>query len=328
MKLALMLPAIPDESWDLALQMGVTQAITKLTSNLTGGAPPPYVFETLMRAKSRFEEAGFMLAGLEGDQFDMSRIKFGHEGREEDAERYRQMLTNMGALGINLLCYNFMAGFGWYRTSGAALERGGALSSRFRASDLQDVPLTEHGEISRERMWQNYEWFLQQVLPTAEEAGVRMGLHPCDPPVASLRGIGRIFTSAKALRRALSLSDSPSHALTLCLGTMTSAGENVCELIDEFAGSRRVAFVHFRDVRGTPDDFQETFHDNGPTDMAEVIELLKANGFDGPIRSDHVPAMAGESVNHFGTGAMSVGYSKLGTLFAVGYMRGILDTIG
>ena len=121
-----------------------------------------------------------------------------------------------------------------------------------------------------------------------------MGLHPDDPPVSPLQGIARIFTSPDAVRKALSLSDSPSHGLTFCQGTYVTMGAPVAELVREWKD--RIFFVHQRDVAGTAENFHETFHDNGPTDMAAMLRVYKEVGFDGPLRSDHVPTMAGVAV--------------------------------
>jgi mannonate dehydratase len=301
----------------LVRQMGVRYAIAKLAPDLTGNATPDD-FAALQEAKNRFAEAGFDLIGLEGDQFDMNRIKLGLDGRDDDLERYKQMLQNMGELNINLLCYNFMAGIGWYRTQTDVRERGDALVSSFDAEVASTLPLTEWGNVPETQIWANYEYFIQRVLPVAERAGVRMALHPDDPPVSPLRGIGRIFTNADGVRWALSLSDSPAHGLTFCQGTYTTMGEDVPALIQEWQD--RIRFVHIRDVAGTREAFRETFHDNGPTDMAALLRCYQKIGFAGPLRSDHVPTMAGEDNTHFG-------YGMLGNLFGIGYIKGIMDTL-
>lgn len=301
----------------LVQQMGVRYAIAKLAPDLTG-ALPIYDFQALKLAKDRFAEADFALTGLEGDQFDMTRIKFGLAGRDEDLERYGRMLENMGRLGINLLCYNFMAGVGWYRTQTDVPERGGALVSSFDAEYARSLPLTEFGEVSEAQIWANYAYFMERVLPIAERSGVQMALHPDDPPVSPLRGIGRIFTTANGVRRALALSDSPAHGLTFCQGTYTTMGEDVPALIREWKD--RIRFVHIRDVVGTRDHFHETFHDNGPTNMPAMLRCYQEIGFAGPLRSDHVPTMAGEDNTH-------AGYGMLGNLFGIGYIKGIIDAL-
>lgn len=310
----------PDTSWSLVKQMGVTRAIAKLAPEITGHLPP-WDIDSLNNSKKIFRDHGLELIGLEGDQFDMNRIKFGLEGADEDIARYKKMLMNMGELGIHLLCYNFMAGIGWYRTRFDVEERGGAMVSAFDLREAKQLPYTSFGQISAQQIWKNYCGFVNEVIPVAEKAGVKMALHPDDPPIESLRGIGRIFTSASAIREALTLSDSPSHGITFCLGTYSTMGENVISLIEEFGSRNRIHFMHIRDVIGNRESFRETFHDNGSTDLVAVFNALKSVGFAGPLRSDHVPTMAGEkNVQH--------GYGMLGNLFGIGYLKGIIDAVG
>ncbi len=314
MILADFLPAKPDRSWDLARQMGVKHAICKCAPELTGLSAPDDR-DSLCAIQRRFAEAGLRLYGLEGDQFDMRRIKLGQPGCDEDLERYRRMLANMGELGIPLLCYNFMAVIGWYRTDLAVALRGGALGSGFSAAAAARQPLVAEGErISHERLWDNYAYFIRAVLPAAQDAGVVMGLHPDDPPVPWLRGVGRIFTSPAAIDRALALSDSPSHQLTFCQATYAAMGAEPQALARRWASC--IACVHFRDVAGTAADFREVFHDEGPTDMAAMVRTYGELGVTGPVRVDHVPTMTGEdNAQH--------GYAALGRLFAIGYLKGL-----
>ena len=307
----------PNEKWQLASQMGITHAIAKLAPEITGELPP-WDYASLKHAKETFAANGFMLYGLEGDQFDMNRIKFGLEGRDEDIVLYQQMLKNMGRLGIPLLCYNFMAGIGWYRTATNIKERAGALVSGFDYAVSLQQPLTPFGEVSAAQIWDNYQYFIERVMPVAEAAGVQMALHPDDPPVSPLRGIGRIFIDADGIRKALALSNSASHGLTFCQGTYTTMGEDVEALIHEFGN--RIHFVHIRDIAGSPQLFRETFHDNGPTDMFRMMQAYKSIGFTGVLRSDHVPTMYGESNDH-------PGYEMKGNLFGIGYIKGLLDAL-
>jgi mannonate dehydratase len=310
----------PDEKWQLCKQMGVNHAIAKLAPELTGHLPP-WDFASLQYSKKTFDCFGLSLIGLEGDQFDMSRIKLGLPGRDEDIDKYCTMLENMGKLNINLLCYNFMAGIGWYRTNTMIAERGGALVSGFNLADSQQSGYTDAGEISEETIWENYEYFLKKVMPSAEKAGVKMALHPDDPPVSPLMGIGRIFTNATAIRQALSLSPSPFHGLTFCQGSYVTMGENIFDLIKEFSDLKKIFFVHIRDVVGNRANFHETFHDNGPTDMTAAFLAYKNASYEGPIRSDHVPTMTGD-INE------QHGYAIKGNLFGIGYMKGLMDAIG
>ena len=305
------LPFQPDIRWKLARQAGATHAIVKLAPDLTNGYNPPWDIAVLREAKRRFNEAGFELWALEGDQFDMTRIKLGLPGRDDDIELYQKMLANMGETGILFLCYNFMAGIGWYRNQTNLEERGGAITCGF---DMNEVEPAEE-KISSEQVFENYRYFIERVLPAAEAAGVRMGLHPDDPPIPSLGGYGRFLYNADGYRRAMALSDSPSHGITFCQANFFAMGEDVPALVREWKD--RIGFVHFRDVRGDQTHFVETFHDDGPHDMAALIRVYQEIGFDGVVRTDHAPSMEGEGA--------ATGYQMLGHLFALGYLKGLLD---
>jgi mannonate dehydratase len=325
MRLCMMIPPQIDRRWALARQMGVNAAIAKLAPELTGRLPP-YEFEALESEVARYRAAGFEIIGLEGDQFDMSRIKFGQSGRDEDIERYKRMLQNMGKLGIPLLCYNFMVGIGWFRTSTAIRIRGGARVSLFDAQEAEQQGMTEHGIISRDLVWENYEYFIRHVLPAAEDAGVVMGLHPDDPPVPNLRGIGRIFTSVDAMEKALTLVPSPSGCITFCQGSIKTMGENVEAAARRFAD--KIAFVHIRDVKGTADRFEETFPEDGETDMAAMFRLYRELGLTCPIRPDHAPAMEGDPTHEGEVAGINVGYEANGMIYTVGFMKGLMIANG
>jgi len=318
MKLSLFLPAKPDIKWELGKQMGVNYAITKLHPDLTGMAPPSEI-DTLAQVQKSFQKFGYELYGLESDEFDMSRIKYGLPGRDEDLERYCQMIHNLGELGIPMICYNFMP-TGWFRTSTDVQGRGGAYTSEFSYAVAQRLPLASHGEFTEAQMWDNFTYFLKHVIPVAEKAEVQMALHPDDPPVSPLQGVGRIFTSAEAFRKAFSIVDSPVNGMCFCQATFRTMGEDIQTLAREFGEKKKIFFIHIRDIIGTKERFRETFHDNGSTDMVEMFRIYKEIGFDGPVRPDHAPTMAGEDHTH-------PGYESKGKIFATGYFKGIMDTL-
>ncbi|HLA84464.1 MAG TPA: mannonate dehydratase [Thermoguttaceae bacterium] len=319
MKLALMLPGKRDDKWQLARQMGVRYAITKLHPELTG-MEGPYCRDTLAYFLEQFAQAGLTLYGLESDEFDMQRIKLGQPGRDEDLEKYLRMIRNCGELGVKMICYNFMP-TGWTRTRVDIPERGGALTSGFDYAAARNEPRKTDREYSAEEMWENYRYFAQAVIPEARKAGVQMALHPDDPPVSPLHGVARIFISAQAVREALDLAPGTCHGVAFCQATFKAMGENIEELVMEFGREKKIFFVHFRDIQGTAEHFQETFHDNGPTDMAKMLRLYQDVGFDGPLRPDHTPTMAGENNDQ-------PGYAMLGRLFAVGYIKGLMHALG
>jgi mannonate dehydratase len=332
MKLSLLLKPRQDRSWQLASQIGITEVISKLAPQLTG-IEPPYVKKALELKRLEFAEAGFKLSGLEGDQFDMSRIKEGLAGRDEDLENYCRMIRNAAEAGIELICYNFMAVFGWLRTSTDVPERGGALTTAYRHTDL-DVQNLRIGSISETALWENWHYFIKSVLPTAKKYGVKLALHPDDPPISPLKKVGRIFTSAEAFRKAQAITESiigfekvPTHGITFCQATFKMMGEDIEAVAREFLDKKWIQFIHLRDVRGDKYDFTETFHDNGPTDMVKMLRLYSEAGFKGLIRPDHCPAMAGETHVDEKNDSLRSGYEMQGRLFAVGYLRGIIDSI-
>ncbi len=326
MKLSMLLPPKLDErKWALASQVGIRQVITKAAPELSGKRAP-HDFGALKSIKEDFAKAGFNLYGLEGDQFDMSPVKLGLPGRDEVIEKYRQMLRNMGKLEIPLLCLNFMVSVGWHRTRIDVPERGGALTSEFNQADIQGQEVPADQQISEEKVWENLFYFLDAVLPVAEKAGVQMALHPDDPPVSPFMGVGRIFTSATAFDKILDKYKSPSLGITFCQATFKTMGEDIKAISEKWLKQNKIFFVHLRDVQGEKHHFRETFHDNGPTDMAEMLKHYHENGFEGPIRPDHAPAMYGERQNEF-SGSLSAGYEMMGKVFAIGYMKGICDAL-
>jgi mannonate dehydratase len=313
------LPSLPGPIWQYALQMGIRHAIVKAAPELTG-LKAPWDIDALRLTQQRFNEAGLSILGLEGDQFDMSRIKLGLDGRDEDIDRYCAMLRNMGELGIHLLCYNFMPGAGWFRTNANVRVRGGALVSGFDASKF-DAPVPDDRQLASDRVWGNYEYFIRRVMPVAEAVDVRMGLHPDDPPIPSLMGVNRIFGNPEAFERAYALAPSPSNGITFCRANFSLMEASVSDLIRRYARSQRLFFLHLRAVKGNAYRFQELFHDEAADELLETLKVCHEEGFTGPLRCDHVPAFAGELNDN-------PGYGVLGRLFADGYVLGLLDGLG
>lgn len=165
--------------------------------------------------------------------------------------------------------------------------------------------------------WENYEYFLTNVLPVAEEAGVRLALHPVDPPVIkSLGGIPRLFRNVENFERAMELVPSENHGLKLCLGCFSQMGEDVSEVLRRFGARDQIVFIHFRDVVGTVPRFHETFVDEGNFDTIEAVRTLYDIGFDGVVIPDHVPKMAGDD-----------DWRHRARSFTVGYLRGVVDSV-
>ncbi len=263
----------------------------------------------------------------------------GLPGRDEQIEHYRTTLRNMGRAGIPILGFHFMPNSVW-RTEQLAPGRGGAGCTKFDMSVVQaqsspenlraflprtlgrqdTMPVFGPGEtgVSADAMWANYTYFMNAVLPVAEEAGVKMALHPDDPPVPVLGGVARIFHEPAGFKRAYELNPTSSAwGLDLCLGCcseMPGGAANVREMIEFFGPKGKIFYVHFRDVQGVVPNFQECFLGEGNFDPAEAMTLLARNGFDGFLLDDHVPQMDGDS-----------DWNHRGRAHAIGYMQGLIQ---
>ncbi len=313
----MMLRPQPEPAWKLAKQAGVDYAVTGVSGlhaqgGITHGA--------VAALKARFADAGLTLYVIEGDPLPMDRIKLGLPGRDDDIRRYCDLVSIMGELGIPVMCYNWMAQIGWYRTSTTTPSRGGALACSFDYDAVRNAPPTPAGVVPEERLWDTLKYFLERVLPAAEKAGVQMALHPDDPPVSPLMGVGRILTSVAAFDRVLDTFPSKANGLTFCQGTFATMGGDVYEAIRHFSTRGKIFFAHFRDVRGTAARFVETFHDDGQTDMLRAMRCYVETGYDGPMRPDHAPTMEGEPNDR-------PGYGVMGRIYGVGYMKGLLTAV-
>ena len=320
MKLVEFVPPVKHPLWKLCLQMGIEDVVVKVNPSLTG-LPDPWRLATLKRIVDGLAAEGLRVVGLEGDPFDMTPVKqFGEAGvteecRETALAHYRELLESMSALGIRLLCYNFMVGTGWART-GVRAVRGGARATYFSLAETPEEPKLR---LSAEQVWANYAHFIKSVMPTAERLGIRMGLHPDDPCLPSLGGYARIFGSVADYDRAYALFPSPSNAVTFCQANFTLMGADLIATARHFG--KRIAFIHVRDVEGDKTDFTELFHDQGATDQFALMRTYRELGLDVPLRGDHVPEMAGDRL--LAPDAVP-GYSVLGRLFANGYLKALL----
>jgi mannonate dehydratase len=311
----------PHPFWKVLTQIGVTHAVGTLPRFLTDWrahvSEPAWAYTPLALYREAVQEAGLTLDVIE-DNPPMDALRLGVAGRDEELEGVLTLIRSMGRLGIGVWCYNWMPVLGWTRTHVAQPVRGGALATGFDLRVVADAPLTPAGRVPAERLWETLAWFLERVLPVAEASGVTLAMHPDDPPLPSLRGIGRILSSVEGFERLLELHTSPANAITLCQGNFTLMTDDLPAVIRRLG--ERIAFVHFRDVRGTPERFVETFHDDGPTDMLGCMRAYRDVRFAGVMRSDHTPMLEGDN-------AEVPGYSRQARLHAVGYMAGLREAV-
>jgi mannonate dehydratase len=226
----------------------------------------------------------------------------------------------MGALGIPVWCYEWMPVFNWMRTSTTVPARGGALATGYDHELMKNAPLTEYGVVTEETLWTNLKYFLDAVVPEAEKAGVKLAMHPDDPPLSPIRGLGRIMRSVENYQRLLDMYPSPVNGIGLCQGNFALMTDDLPSVIRTFGKQQKIFFVHLRDVRGTAEKFVETFHDEGKTNLLECIKAYREVDYDGVARPDHVPTMEGDSNEH-------AGYSSIGRLFAIGYIKGLCEAV-
>jgi mannonate dehydratase len=309
----------PCDAWAQLRQVGVEEAVGVLPRGFVdwrAHAPEqPWSYGPLALYRQQVEDAGLRLTVIE-DNPPMDRLRLGRPGREEELEAVLDLIRTMGRLEIGVWCYNWMAVVPWSRTSPSLPGRGGASVTGFDLDMWEGGADAPGAPVAEEHLWETLAWFLERAVPVAEEAGVRLALHPDDPPLPSLRGIARIIRTLEAYDRVFELAPSPANGMTMCQGNVALMTDDLPAAIDRF-GAERIHFVHFRDVEGTVERFVETFVDEGPTDMAACIRAYRAAGVDAPLRTDHSPALAGDTL-------AVPGYPLLGRLHAIGYVQGLL----
>lgn len=262
-------------------------------------------FENFVAIKKRMESAGLKVWNISNnDNRNIEEITLNLPGREAKVEWLKQYIRDTGKAGIGYITYAHMANGIW--SSAAETTRGGGTSRAFHQKDAKgywngkvyEGPLTHGRRYSQAELWDNYRWFIRQIAPVAEEAGVRIGIHPDDPPVPELGGIPRqIFGTFDGYMKALEIANSPNIGVCLCCGTWmeggTYTGKNVFDAAREFAQTGKLWKIHFRNVNAPVPDFVETYIDNGYTDMFQLMRTLVEVDFRGNLIADHVPAMSG-----------------------------------
>src|SRR5688572_29046700 len=190
----------PSPVWKLAKQAGVDLAVGGLPFDDLGAGEALCDYAPLKRMKDRYGAGGFELRVIEARP-PLNKTKRGLEGRDEEIATVCTLLENMGRLGIPVWCYEWMTDFNWLRTSTNTPSRGGSVVTSFDYALMKDAPPTELGPISEEQLWENLEYFLRKVLPVAERANVKLAMHPDDPPLSPIRGVGRIMRSVENFQR-------------------------------------------------------------------------------------------------------------------------------
>lgn len=276
-------------------------------------------YEDLLAARKKADGHGLRLMALENvPRHFYEKAMLGLPGRDEQIAHMQNTIRNMGRAGIPILGVHWMPSGVW-SSEPRATRRGGATARRFDLTAHPDDQLTHGRTYTTDEMWETFRYYIERILPVAEEVGVTLAVHPDDPPVATLGGVARIFHSFEGFKRMTDTFDSPNLGLNFCIGCWSEMGgtENVLRGIRYFAPRGKLIYIHFRDVEGTADSFTECFINEGNlANKLEIMQALKQNGFNSFIIDDHVPHMLDDTR-----------WGHRGRAYAIGYLTAIIDIV-
>jgi len=343
MKLALGMhrTQISRENFRFARQAGCTHLVLHLVERLREPPAPQadrfcfgqttaggrvWSFDEIRAVQRMADEEGLRIEALENiDPSFWSDILLDGPRKAEQIEGLKMLVRDLGRLGIPILGYNFSLAGVWGRVD-KPVARGGAIGPTFSQDELVDTPLPCGmlnnivyapdasagliGPIDREALWDRLAFFLRELVPVAEAAGVRLAAHPDDPPVPQLRHTPRLLYAPDGFRRLLDLVPCRANALEFCVGTVQEmAGADACVELARYCRQGAVAYVHCRNVIGKVPRYAESFIDEGDVDMLRIVRTLRDCGFAGAIIPDHVPQMTCAAPWHAGM-AHSLGYLR------------------
>ena len=340
---------LTNDNFKFAKQAGVSHLVVHLVDYfkgkdpvLTSGSPNmgwgitqnqnrPWTENDLRGIKKHIESNGLVWEAIENfDPAHWHDILLDGPKKREQMDGLKRTIQTIGRVGIPIMGYNFSLAGVWGWTKGP-VGRGGAKALVYDESKIEPQtpmpngmvwnmvydPAAQPGVVPRvepEELWQRFEWFLSQIIPVAEESGVQMALHPDDPPADFLRNTARLVNQPDKYQRVLDIVPSRANSLEFCLGSLQEMREgNVLDSIAKYGLQGRIAYVHFRNVRGKVPHYQEVFVDEGDLDMLGAIQALRDVGYDGMIIPDHTPEMSCDAPWH------------AGMAYALGYMRAALQ---
>jgi mannonate dehydratase len=340
------------ENFAFARQAGATHIVAHLVDYFRGGSPQTrddqptgtdrgwglagdpnrlWTLDELVTLRRDVEAAGLKLEAIENfDPAHWHDILLDGPRRAQHIENVKTILRRMGEAGIPVMGYNFsLAGVAGRTTGNYA--RGGAPSVGMEGP--YDLPMEngmvwnmvydEHAPagtvppITHEELWRRLAAFLNEVLPVAEAAGVKLAAHPDDPPLPFVRGQPRLVYQPSLYQKLIDLNPSPANQLEFCIGSLAEMTDgDIYETVDAYSRQQRLGYVHFRNVRGKVPTYKETFIDDGDVDMLRVLALLQRNRFEGVLIPDHTPQMTCAAPWH------------AGMAYALGYMRAAMRSLG
>jgi mannonate dehydratase len=339
------------ENFQFARQAGATHVVAHLVDYFKGGAHNPrdnqptgtergwglagdpnklWSLEELIELRKAVEAEGLKLEAVENfDPAHWHDVLLDGPKRAQQIENVKTIIRHLGQAGIPIMGYNFSLAGVCGRTH-QAYARGGAMSVGMEGpldtpmprgmvwNMVYDTKAPQGNEpsISHDELWRRLGAFLDEVIPVAEESGVKLALHPDDPPMPTMRDQPRLVYQPALYQRVIDLKPSRANALEFCLGSLAEMTDgNIYETIDQYSRQQKLAYVHFRNVTGKVPFYRETFIDDGDIDMLRVLQILKKNNYDGVLIPDHTPQMSCSAPWH------------AGMAFALGYMRAALQML-
>jgi mannonate dehydratase len=301
------------EYLQFAAQFGATDILLN-TPNLPGGNGR-WELSDLVKLRLSVEQWGLTLSALENVPTSFyDQIMLNGPRRDEQIENMIATVRNIAQAGIPIFGYNWMPSHVW-RTPPKPI-RGAAIATAFDYDLAKTMPLTHGREYSEEEMWENLEYWIRIITPVAEEEGIRLGIHPCDPPVAQLGGVPQLLRSFDAYKRLIEIYPSDSNAIEFCQGTFSEMTDDIYEMIRYFGSRQKILYVHFRNVSGPVPTFHEEFINTGYVDMYRAMKIYHEVGFDGFFIDDHVPHTHGDTQ-----------WGHRGRAFANGYIQAMIESV-
>lgn len=308
-------------------QSGIPATDSRKNWGMTNGNIEDWSYDYLRRLKNEINEEGLELYAIENfDPAHWHDVLLNGPRRNEQIALIKQIIRNVGKAGIPVIGYNFSLAGVWGHTRGQ-FARGGAESVSFTPEKALDQTPIDLGQVwnmtydshankgvmpetTADELWSRLFYFLKEVIPVAEEYGVRLAAHPDDPPVSSLRGTPRLISKPHLFEKLLDTVPSFNNSLDFCMGTVQEMPDvNIYDVIDQYSAQGSISYVHFRNVIGKVPNYREVFIDEGDIDMLRALRIYKKNNFDGVFIPDHTPQMSCDAPWHAGM-AYALGYMK------------------
>jgi mannonate dehydratase len=310
------IPSVRQDGWGLAGQNDHVWAV-----------------ESLQALRDAVEAEGLRLEAVENfDPAHWHDVLLDGPRKDEQIEHLKTIIRNVGAAGIPVFGYNFSIAGVWGHVRGE-YARGGAVSVAFLGPDGApetpipqgmvwnmvydpDAPEGTIGSVTADELWSRLAYFLNELVPVAEAAGVRLAAHPDDPPMPTLRNTARLVYQPSLYQCLLDIKPSYHNALEFCIGSLAEMTEgDIYEVVDHYTQQGAIGYIHLRNVQGTVPRYHEVFIDEGDVDMIRVLRILHKNGYDGVLIPDHTPEMTCNAPWH------------AGMAYALGFMRAALMII-